>query len=127
MLGRVGRYAVATALFLVALSCAELPGPETGGEQVPQETLPSPVAIPAEWGDLVSVTTGVRFASGSLLWFEDQAGTVRMVGTPLQMSDTPLEVQGPSPALSQHTDEILASTGYGPDEIASLREAGVIR
>ena len=55
------------------------------------------------------------------------AGTVRMVGTPLQMSDTPLQVQGPSPALSQHTDEILASVGYGADEIASLREAGVIR
>ena len=55
------------------------------------------------------------------------AGTVRMVGTPLQMSDTPLEVQGASPALSQHTDEILASMGYGPDEIASMREAGVIR
>ena len=55
------------------------------------------------------------------------AGTVRMVGAPLQMSDTPLEVQGASPALSQHTDEILASMGYGPDEIASMREAGVIR
>ena len=54
-------------------------------------------------------------------------GTVHMVGPPLQMSETPLRVQGPSPALGQHTDEILSSLGYKAEEIASLREAGVIR
>jgi formyl-CoA transferase len=54
-------------------------------------------------------------------------GTVRMVGPPLQMSATPLAVQGPSPALSQHTDEILASLGYGEEQITAMRESGVIR
>ena len=54
-------------------------------------------------------------------------GTVRMVGPPLQMSETPLQVQGPSPALSEHTDEVLSSLGYSGEEIASMREAGVIR
>lgn len=54
-------------------------------------------------------------------------GTVRMVGPPLQMSGTPLAVQGASPALGQHTEEILASLGYSSDEIASMREEGVIR
>jgi len=54
-------------------------------------------------------------------------GTVRMVGPPLQMSETPLQVQGPSPALGEHNEEILASLGYSADEITTLREAGVIR
>ncbi|OGO50340.1 MAG: hypothetical protein A2148_06670 [Chloroflexi bacterium RBG_16_68_14] len=54
-------------------------------------------------------------------------GTVHMVGPPLQMSETPLQVQGPSPALGQHTDEILSCLGYSAGEIASMREAGVIR
>ncbi|MCH8902154.1 MAG: CoA transferase, partial [Chloroflexi bacterium] len=54
-------------------------------------------------------------------------GTVRVVGPPLQMSETPLAVQGASPALSEHTDEILSSLGYAADEIAALRQAGTIR
>ena len=54
-------------------------------------------------------------------------GTIKMAGPPLQMSDTPLAVQGPPPALSEHTDEILASLGYGSDQISAMREAGAIR
>jgi crotonobetainyl-CoA:carnitine CoA-transferase CaiB-like acyl-CoA transferase len=55
------------------------------------------------------------------------AGTIKMAGPPLQMSETPLAVQGPPPALGQHTDEILASIGYTPERIAALREGGVVR
>ncbi len=53
-------------------------------------------------------------------------GPVRMVGAPIQMSQTPLRVQGPSPSLGQHNDEVMAQLGYSPDEIAGLRERGVI-
>lgn len=54
-------------------------------------------------------------------------GTVRMVGPPLQMSETPLAVQGPSPALGEHTDQILSSLGYMPEQIEALRSAGTVR
>jgi formyl-CoA transferase len=55
------------------------------------------------------------------------AGSVKMAGAPLQMSETPLAVQGPSPTLGQHTEEVLASLGYSNEEIAKLRDGGVIR
>jgi crotonobetainyl-CoA:carnitine CoA-transferase CaiB-like acyl-CoA transferase len=34
--------------------------------------------------------------------------------------------RSPSPTLGQHNDEVLASLGLGPDEIARLRDLGVI-
>ena len=57
----------------------------------------------------------------------DLLGTMRMVGPPFQMSDSPLAPQGPSPALGAHTDAVLAEAGYSEDEIVALSEAGIIR
>jgi crotonobetainyl-CoA:carnitine CoA-transferase CaiB-like acyl-CoA transferase len=53
-------------------------------------------------------------------------GPVRMSGPMIQMSDTPLSVQGPSPTLSQHTDEVLRELGYDDAAIAALHERGVL-
>jgi len=55
------------------------------------------------------------------------AGHLRMVGPTLKMSDTPTRVQGPSPRLGAHTDEILSSIGLSAEQIAELREQGVTR
>ncbi len=55
------------------------------------------------------------------------AGPLKMVGPTLTMSDSPLEVRLASPALGEHTDEILTSLGLGEAEIRSLRERGVTR
>ena len=55
-----------------------------------------------------------------------QRGTFRTLGCPLQLSDSPVEVTT-SPALGEHTDEILAEVvGYSADEISAARGEGAI-
>jgi crotonobetainyl-CoA:carnitine CoA-transferase CaiB-like acyl-CoA transferase len=55
------------------------------------------------------------------------AGTVRMVGAPVRLSETPGAVRTPAPLLGQHTDEVLRERlGLGDDEIERLRRAGAI-
>ncbi|TAK59055.1 MAG: hypothetical protein EPO22_10545 [Dehalococcoidia bacterium] len=53
-------------------------------------------------------------------------GPVRMHGPMLQMSETPLAVQGPSPTLGEHTDDVLRELGYDDACIERLRSAGVL-
>jgi formyl-CoA transferase len=53
-------------------------------------------------------------------------GPVRMVGAPIQMTETPLRVRGCSPLLGQHNEEVLTELGYSPEEIDTLQARGVI-
>ena len=55
-----------------------------------------------------------------------KVGRVRMVGPVFKMSETPTAAQGPSPTLGEHTDDVLASIGCSPDDIAGLRARGVV-
>ena len=52
------------------------------------------------------------------------AGKMQLVGPNTNFSETPLDAVLPSPALGQHTAEILAEAGYSPDEITALLESG---
>ena len=52
------------------------------------------------------------------------AGPVKMVGPMIQMSETPLEARSASPALGEHTDEILLEMGYTAEEVAALKSGG---
>ena len=55
------------------------------------------------------------------------AGPQKMAAPPIKMSKSPPKAQGASPVLGKHTDEVLSAVGYSAEEIAGLREAGVIR
>lgn len=50
----------------------------------------------------------------------------RMVGSPLKLSDTPVEYTRAPPMLGEDTDAVLARAGLSPDRIAELRSRGVI-
>ena len=55
------------------------------------------------------------------------AGTVPMVRSPLNLAGTPPDYRQPPPLLGEHTDAVLKSMlGKSPDDIAELREAGVV-
>ena len=51
------------------------------------------------------------------------AGSVRMTGFPVKLSATPCEIVRPAPRLGEHTEEVLAEIGYGPERIAALAAA----
>ena len=51
------------------------------------------------------------------------AGAVRMTGFPVKFSSTPCDIVRPAPRLGEHTEEVLAEIGYGPDRIAALVDA----
>ena len=56
-----------------------------------------------------------------------QIGKIPLANTPVKLSRTPGGIKGTSPSLGQHTDETLRSLlGLSDEEIARLREAGVV-
>ncbi|MFE1228480.1 CaiB/BaiF CoA transferase family protein [Streptomyces sp. NPDC058745] len=44
-----------------------------------------------------------------------------------RFSGTPAADPEPAPVVGAHTDEVLAQAGYGPEAVAGLRAAGVVR
>jgi crotonobetainyl-CoA:carnitine CoA-transferase CaiB-like acyl-CoA transferase len=55
-----------------------------------------------------------------------KAGTVKVVAPAVKMSETPATIDRPAPMVGEHTAEILAEFGYGPDEIRALAEKGSV-
>jgi len=56
----------------------------------------------------------------------DILGQVDQVGIPFELSATPAGIRTPPPMLGEHSAEILAEAGYGPDAIERLGSEGVI-
>src|SRR5262245_15063222 len=57
---------------------------------------------------------------------DTEAGRRPYIGSPVKLSDAPPTLRTPPATLGQHTDEVLRGLGYGPGDIAALRERGVI-
>jgi formyl-CoA transferase len=55
-----------------------------------------------------------------------QRGTFKTVGSPLKLSDSPVEVKQ-SPLLGEHTTEVLREVmGYDQAKVEQLRQEGVV-
>ena len=53
-------------------------------------------------------------------------GPIKMTGFPWDFSDTPASWRRKAPEFGEHNEEILAKLGYTAEEIAALREEGVV-
>ena len=95
-----------------------------------------------EWCDIFK-DIGVRYApvrdyaeaavdpgsweNGYFQEVKDATGhSTKVVGSPIAMSDTPLQPGAAAPTLGEHTDEILRAHGYTLADLAELREQGAI-
>lgn len=53
-------------------------------------------------------------------------GTVRMLGVPVKLSDTPARIRRHAPLLGEHTEEILREAGMDDERITRLRDEQVL-
>lgn len=53
-------------------------------------------------------------------------GKFKITGQPIKLSETPAAIYQNPPALGEHNDEIYHQLGYSDEEIASLKDQGVI-
>jgi crotonobetainyl-CoA:carnitine CoA-transferase CaiB-like acyl-CoA transferase len=53
-------------------------------------------------------------------------GKSNLVGSPINLSDTPPQFFRPAPLLGEHTEEVLARLGYDGDAMKEFRASGVI-
>jgi formyl-CoA transferase len=51
---------------------------------------------------------------------------VALPASPIRVDGARLPVRRPPPRLGEHTDEILAEAGFGPEEVARLRSDGTV-
>ena len=81
-----------------------------------------PILEPAEVPDNEQI-----LANGSLVeWEHPEAGLIRQPRSPMYFSATPTEFKTGCAQVGQHTDEILREIGRSDDQIATMRDAGVI-
>jgi crotonobetainyl-CoA:carnitine CoA-transferase CaiB-like acyl-CoA transferase len=54
------------------------------------------------------------------------AGHRRLLGFPLKLSEAPMDIRLPAPALGEHTEELLTELGYPRVLIETFRRDGVL-
>ncbi|MDF2095784.1 CaiB/BaiF CoA transferase family protein [Aquibaculum arenosum] len=55
-----------------------------------------------------------------------ETGTVDLIGNPIKFSETPVAYRRPPPRVGEHSEEVLREFGLSEDEIAKLRDKGIV-
>ena len=55
-----------------------------------------------------------------------QDNSIKQLGSPYKLSETPVRFEMPPPRLGEHTDELLQEAGYDAAQIAEMRETGAV-
>ncbi len=85
-----------------------------------QDTIFSPIASPVE-----VINDPQVIANGYLARYPGQANA-RLASSPMQFDGHGLEVRRGAPAIGEHSDDVWREVGVDDDEIARLREKGVL-
>jgi crotonobetainyl-CoA:carnitine CoA-transferase CaiB-like acyl-CoA transferase len=59
-------------------------------------------------------------------WDHPTYGKIKVLNNPIKLSKTPAEIRCKAPELGEHTDDVLREFGYSEDDLAKLKEAGII-
>jgi len=67
-------------------------------------------------------------AAESFTWMDYPGvqGQVPLVSPPITLSRTPSGIERRAPLCGEHTEELMHSLGYGPQQIEALRARGVV-
>ena len=78
MVGKILKYLAGMFLIVLLLSCTKIPEPIESNLGMQELLLGN--TIPAQWGNLVAVTSASDYGSYVQLWFQDKDGNVYLVG-----------------------------------------------
>jgi len=81
---RLGGCLLLCALLVSGVSCTKLGEPTQGANTLGVQDLPQAGPIPSSWGKLVSTSSSPVAKEWIQLWFQDDAGAIRMVAYNLE-------------------------------------------
>ncbi|MBI4283441.1 MAG: CoA transferase [Chloroflexi bacterium] len=73
-----------------------------------------------------AVTDPQALANDFFVELHHPAGPMKVIASPVNFRQNPASVRAPAPELGQHNEEILLELGYSWEDIARLKEQGVI-
>jgi crotonobetainyl-CoA:carnitine CoA-transferase CaiB-like acyl-CoA transferase len=97
------------------------------GEELLGKLIPAGMPCSAVYKVSDVVANPHTAARGSVLEIEYPGlGKVKSANNPIKLSDAPVETRRKSPAIGEHTAEILREAGYTDKDIAGLRDAKAV-